>query len=351
MRLLVKSLFLLTLLTGATSAWSADGRILSFEGDVRVNGKPVTADTVLNSEDTIVTAAGASVKIVLSDNSVLDLDSGSEIQLSDYSFNPATPKENKSEISIVEGTLRYVSGLIAKDDPDNIGFNAGNSTIGVRGSFTEIEVDGVTVHLESMIGDAYIKQTDDEGQTKTISVAPGQETRIDPKTGKTVVAASTGSNAVNEVVQAIAAAAPDASNRLSTDEGCSRGFRPLREVTHPPTDAETAAAIEAQLAALDEGELMMVIAVLINNTRHLCIDADTVAATIAKIAKVHPEFVDNVAAVAILLDPDNTDKFNESAKPGPSGGQDTNPPLQLVDPPINNEIPPGGGIGTPPSPE
>lgn len=349
MQLLVKSLFLLTLLvTGATNAWSADGRILSFDGDVRVNGKPVTADTVLNSEDTIVTAAGASVKIVLSDNSVLDLDSGSEIQLSDYSYNPAAPEKNKSEISIVEGTLRYVSGLIAKDDPDHIGFNAGNSTIGVRGSFTGIEVDGVTVHLESMIGDAYIKHMDDEGQTKTVSVAPGQETYIDPKTGETVVAASTVSNAVNEVVQAIAAAAPDASNRLSTDEGCSRGFRPLREVTRPTTDAETAAAIEAQLAALDEGDLMMVIAVLINNAGHLCIDADTVAATLAVIAKVRPDAVANVVEVAILLDPSNAETYAESGFSEPSGGPEAKPPVQ---PPINNEIPPGGGIGTPPSPE
>ena len=74
MRSLVKSLVLLTLLIAtSTSAWSADGRILSFEGDVRVNGQPVTADTILSQDDTIVTATGASVKIILSDNSVLDL--------------------------------------------------------------------------------------------------------------------------------------------------------------------------------------------------------------------------------------------------------------------------------------
>jgi hypothetical protein len=96
---------------------------------------------------------------------------------------------------------------------------------------------------------------------------------------------------------------------------------------------------------------MMVIAVLINNAGHLCIDADTVADTITKIAKVHPELVGNVAAVAILLDPDNTNKYTDSAKPVPPGSQVTKPSVQPDDPPINNEIPPGGGIGTPPSPE
>ena len=141
MRLLAKLTFLLALLVAsATGAWAADGRILSLEGDVRVNGQPVTTNTELNRDDTIVTAAGASVRIVLSDNSVLDLDSDSEILISDYSFDPAEPADNTSKVDILAGTLRYVSGHIAKDDPDNVSFTAGNSTIGVRGTFISISV-------------------------------------------------------------------------------------------------------------------------------------------------------------------------------------------------------------------
>jgi hypothetical protein len=138
---LLPRLFLMLLMMASINAWSADGRILSFEGDVRVNGQPVTADTQLNREDTITTAPGASVKIVLSDNSVLDLDGGSEILISDYSFNPSEPESNSSKVDILAGTLRYVSGRIAKDDPENISFTAGNSTIGVRGTFISISVD------------------------------------------------------------------------------------------------------------------------------------------------------------------------------------------------------------------
>ncbi len=349
MRVLVKSLFLLTLLvTGATSAWSADGRILSFEGDVRVNGKPVTTNTELNSEDTIVTAAGASVKIVLSDNSVLDIDSGTEITLSDYSYNPSAPKENKSEISVVEGTLRYVSGLIAKEDPSNIGFTAGNSTIGVRGSFTGIDVEGATVNVEAMIGEATLIRNDDADQKDTIVVPPGKATQIDPKTGKTIVAISNAPNAVNSVVQAIAAISPDADRRLPGDEGCSQSDRPLRSKAVPDVNPELSAAIKAQLAALSKGELMMVMAVLINNANHLCIDSSTVANTITKIAAVRPDAVAEVVVVAKLLDPPNAEKFTESATAPPTVPQ-TPPPVRPTEPPINNVIPPGGG--TPPSPE
>jgi len=125
----------------SSSAWAADGRILSFEGDVKVNGEPVTTETVLNSSDTITTGPDANVKIVLSDNSVLDLEGGSEILISDYTFNPGAPEENNSKVDILAGTLRYVSGRIAKDDPQNVSFTAGNSTIGVRGTFISISVD------------------------------------------------------------------------------------------------------------------------------------------------------------------------------------------------------------------
>ncbi len=145
MRYLLPSRVLLFLLVATSvNVWSADGRILNFEGDVRVNGQPVAADTELKREDTITTGPGASVKIVLSDNSVIDLDGGSKILISDYSFNPSAPETNTSKVDILAGTLRYVSGAIAKDDPKNISFTAGNSTIGVRGTFISISVDPKT---------------------------------------------------------------------------------------------------------------------------------------------------------------------------------------------------------------
>ena len=132
-------LFLLAMVSFNT--WAADGRILSFDGDVRVNGELITTDTQLNREDTITTGADGSVRIVLSDNSVLDLDSGSEILISDYSFNPTESEGNTSKVDILAGTLRYVSGRIAKDDPENVSFIAGSSTIGVRGTYISISVD------------------------------------------------------------------------------------------------------------------------------------------------------------------------------------------------------------------
>jgi hypothetical protein len=324
---LVRSTLLLILLVAsATNAWSADGRILSFEGDVRVNGQPLTASTVLQREDTIVTAEGASVRIVLSDNSVIDLDSESQIQLSDYTYDPAEPENNKSEISVVEGSLRYVSGLIAKEDPNDIGFTAGNSTIGVRGSFTGIEVDGVIVNVKAMIGTATLD---------TVIVPTGQTTVTDPSTGKVKVAPSTVADPVNTVVRAIAAISPDATD--AKDEGCSRGKNPLRATSNPDADAAEIETIEEQWAALSEGELMMVIAVLHLNARHLCIDSYTTAFALYLIGEASPDALAGAVALAVAFDPEHADKFNDAG----------NPALGTQSPLIESEIPPGGA----PSPE
>jgi len=141
MRSVIGSMFLLVaLLLGSVNAWSAVGRILVFEGDVRVNGEQVSAETVLNQDDTVSTGADGAVTIVLADNSVLDLDNDSEIEINDYYYNAAEPQGNTSQIGVLAGTLRYVSGKIAKDDPTDVSFSAGTSTIGVRGTFISISV-------------------------------------------------------------------------------------------------------------------------------------------------------------------------------------------------------------------
>jgi hypothetical protein len=362
-KLFKTALPLILLLALTANAWSNDGRILSFEGDVQVNGQPADTSTLLYNEDKIVTAVGASVKIVLSDNSVLDIDSDSEIQLSDYNYSPSNPEENKSEISVVEGTLRYVSGLIAKEDPDDIGFTAGNSTIGVRGSFTEIEHDGVNVNVESMIGEATIINKEDKGQKDPIIVPTGKTTRTDPTTGEVLITASTASNPVNAVVQAIAAAAPDASTG-SMDEGCSLGTNPLRSKAVPDVNEETANAIASQLKDLSKGDLMMVIAVLINNARHLCIDSVTVANTIAIIATVRPDAAADVVFVSSLLDGEHENEYVAAAiKAAPDregeilqardaanaarDNSDTVDQAPIGTPNLEQDIPPGGA----PSPE
>jgi hypothetical protein len=245
-------------------------------------------------------------------------------------------------------------------------------TLLVAGATNAWSAEGPVVSVEAMIGEATLVRETVDGQQDSVVVPTGQATQTDPKTGKATLGASTVTNKVNDVVQAIAAASPDASSG-STGEGCSRGERPLRGTARPDYDAATADSIAAQLDALSNGELMMVIAVLNNNARHLCIDASTVAATVGQIATVKPEAAADVVFVATLLDPDHTDKFTAAAVTGAPDqaeniqkaqeaaqdikqdfgtGNQPPPTSDVPQPPsLEQQIPPGGAIGADPSPE
>ncbi|MEH6592980.1 MAG: FecR family protein [Halioglobus sp.] len=139
MRYLKKVLLPLILLaTASASVWAGDGRILSFEGDVKINGQQVTDETELNREDVIVTGPDGAIKFVLADNSIIDMDPDSELAIIDYSYDPEDMASNTSDMALVEGTLRYVSGKISKNDPKDISFSAAGATIGVRGTYIKI---------------------------------------------------------------------------------------------------------------------------------------------------------------------------------------------------------------------
>jgi hypothetical protein len=222
----------------------------------------------------------------------------------------------------------------------------------VSGSSTAIAVDGVSATVEVMIGEATFVAESVEGKKATIIVPTGKATRKDPETGQILLTLASTPDPVNEVVRTISGSAPDASNRLPTDEGCSKGRDPLRLVARPEYDEAGAAAIASQLEELSPGELVMVLAVMINNANHLCIDAATIANTVALIAKVRPDEAGNMVFVASLLDPDNAALYTNAAGQPPKASPVTRPPAK-PNPPIKPErdIPPGGSIGAPPSPE
>ena len=229
----------------------------------------------------------------------------------------------------------------------------------------------VVVSVDAMIGEATLVQQSGDGKKESIVVPTGKATRKDPATGQILLAPSTARNKVNEVVHAIAASAPDSSKQLPSEDGCSQGNAPQRLAPQPEYDADAAAAIAKELQGMSSGELMMVMAVLINNAKHLCIDSSTVANTVALIATVRPEEAGNIVFVASLLDPDNSERYSQEAKKAAPNqtsiiekkkeeANKIEPPKKTVKPPPGKskppiererDIPPGGSIGKPPSPE
>ena len=94
------------------------------------------ASEAVSTGDLIATAAGAEVLVRFKDNSTMIVRSDSKVKISQFRFEKKPT--DAVNTSLVSGTLRAVSGQIAKAQPANVKYDAGAATIGIRG--TDIEV-------------------------------------------------------------------------------------------------------------------------------------------------------------------------------------------------------------------
>jgi len=167
------------LLLVSVQAWAVDGQVKTVSGGAFVNTTPAIVGTKVNSGDTLSTGPGAWIIVVMSDGTVLNLKSDTKVEVSNYVYNTADPSRNASDVEIGIGTLRYVSGLIAQNDPSDVAIRAGNTTLGLRGSESETNFDGSTVTTKVISGN----WTSTNGGN-TYNAGPGQEMNVDDETGE-----------------------------------------------------------------------------------------------------------------------------------------------------------------------
>lgn len=90
--------------------------------------------------DVLTTGADSSLGITFRDNSLISLGSGSELTLQDFAFEPAE-EDLSFLVSLLRGTLLYVSGVIAKLSPEDTRIETPVATVAVRGTRLLIRID------------------------------------------------------------------------------------------------------------------------------------------------------------------------------------------------------------------
>jgi hypothetical protein len=85
--------------------------------------------------DQLITDANSSAELSLTDNTVISLTANTNVSIDRYHFDTKNAS-NKSEcvVKIVEGGFRSITGMIAKEDPQNYQVKTPVATIGVRGT-------------------------------------------------------------------------------------------------------------------------------------------------------------------------------------------------------------------------
>lgn len=106
--------------------------------NMRVVAKPGTP-VFLGSQ--LKTGPQSSLGVTFQDETILSFGPGSELTVDEYLYAPDKGKF-KLVASLLKGSLNYVSGLIAKLQPDAVSVKTPSGIIGVRGTQFVVKVDG-----------------------------------------------------------------------------------------------------------------------------------------------------------------------------------------------------------------
>ena len=123
------------------------GRILLALGDTKLIRKgqttPLLKGATLQSGDTITTGVNSNLQLRLSDGAVMALRAQTEFKIDDYSFNGKADGTEKASLNLVQGGVRAVTGVIGRENRDNLKVNTVAATIGVRGTgFNIVSCEG-----------------------------------------------------------------------------------------------------------------------------------------------------------------------------------------------------------------
>lgn len=138
----------LALALSTASAWSQSpspqatdvaraGTFKQVQGDVRLGqgtniGRPEPG-SALAAGERITTGKDGAASVVLKDGTVLSLGANTTADLSQYQFN-STTQEGNLLVDLLQGSVRVVTGLLAKINPDRFKVKTPTAVVGVRGT-------------------------------------------------------------------------------------------------------------------------------------------------------------------------------------------------------------------------
>lgn len=123
--------------TAAVSGDARQGTFKTVQGEVTVvRGNVRSAAVVggpLMATDRVLTGAKSAAAVTLKDGTVLALGPDSSVDLASFQFDPTTQGGNLL-VNLARGTLRVVTGIIAKVQPEQVKVTTPTTVIGVRGT-------------------------------------------------------------------------------------------------------------------------------------------------------------------------------------------------------------------------
>ena len=149
-------------------------------------GRALRKGDTVNQGETVKIGADSSMVLRFQDGQVVAMTANSSLAINNYVYNAAEPAKSNVLLSLLNGGMRALTGLIGKARPQAVAYRAGNATIGIRGTDVIMNFAGNDV-VVSVVGG----QISFTFAGQTVTIPAGQGTYVDlSKPGVAVVVIS-----------------------------------------------------------------------------------------------------------------------------------------------------------------
>jgi len=145
---------------GAVQEIAGEATVTRLDGTVEVVG----IGTPIYQGDVVETDENGAVNIMFVDQTTFAVSEDARLAIDEYVFDPAT-QTGTTNFSVLKGVFVFTSGLIGREDPDDVMINTPSGSIGIRGTIIAGDVDAG----EITVIEGAIVLYDLSGNTMTLS--------------------------------------------------------------------------------------------------------------------------------------------------------------------------------------
>ena len=147
------------------------GIVGAISGTVKTETRELKTGDKIYLNETISAGAASGTQILLLDQSTFTIGEDSEVVMDTFIYDPAT-NDGKIVASVKQGSLKVISGLISKKNPDALTVEVPEGTLGSRGT-----------EFQTMVSN---------GRTDTLLIGPGKNNTLGMRPGAVLVGNSFG---------------------------------------------------------------------------------------------------------------------------------------------------------------
>ena len=148
------------------------GIVGAISGTVKTETRELKTGDKIYLNETILAGAGSGTQILLLDQSTFTIGEDSEFVMDTFIYDPAT-NDGKIVASVKQGSLKVISGLISKKNPDSLTVEVPEGTLGSRGT-----------EFQTIVS---------RGKTDTLLIGPGKNNTLGMRPGAVLVGNNFGS--------------------------------------------------------------------------------------------------------------------------------------------------------------